>query len=108
MPLRNYAPVLRRTYRYEGEGFGGGFTVTLNADGTYAFYEGELSSYQGGGTWDLWENAVCLEETAGLDLRFILGLEEDALIYLASESDAFPAVKVSDGERFIRMPETED
>ena len=33
------------SYRYEKEGFGGDFVITLKADGTYTFYEGYLSSY---------------------------------------------------------------
>ncbi len=95
---------LAGTYRYEGEGFGGDFTVTLNADGTYAFYEGPLSSYMGVGTWHVYDNAVYLEEgEGGFDLSFMFGAEENALIYLAAGSDTFLYVKVKDGERFVRQ-----
>ncbi len=43
---------LAGVYRYEGEGAGGDFTVTLNADGTCAICEGPLSGYTGTGTWN--------------------------------------------------------
>ncbi len=100
---------LAGTYRYEGEGFGGDFTITLNADGTYTFYEGPLSSYLGAGTWNTWYNAVYMteDEETGYDLSFMFGVENDALIYIAMGSDEFIYVKVSDGERFVRQGETE-
>ena len=96
---------LAGTYRYEGEGFGGDFTVTLNADGTYSFYEGPLSSYLGSGTWNVFFNAVYLEEDeeAGFALKFMFGIEDGALVYVAMGSDPFVYVKVSDGERFVRQ-----
>ena len=90
------------TYRYEGEGFGGDFTITLYADGTYAFDLGALSSYRGGGTWSVFYSAVYMTEVGGSDLQFMFVLGEDALVYAAAGSDEFPYVKVSDGERFVR------
>ncbi len=95
------------TYKYEKEGFGGDFTITLNADGTYAFYEGALSSYMGSGTWHIYYGAVYMYENkdAGYDLRFTFGLDEGTLTYSASNSDSFPYVKVADGEMFIKQAE---
>ena len=96
---------LAGTYRYEGKGFGGDFTITLNADGTYTFYEGPLSSYHGMGTWDTWYNAVYMtenEETC-YELNFMFGVEYNALIYIAAGSDEFIHVEVSDGEKFVRQ-----
>lgn len=90
------------TYRYEGEGFGGDFTLTLNADGTYTFYEGAFSSYMGGGTWDIYWNAIDMTEQNGLELRFMLGYAGDTLLYLAAGSDSFPYVQVPDMGKFIR------
>ncbi len=96
--------VLAGAYQYEGEGIGGDFTITLNADGTYTFYEGPLSSYRGAGTWDVYENAVYLTEgEGGFELSFLFGAEENALVYLAAGSDAFVYVKVQDEERFIKQ-----
>ena len=91
------------TYQYEGEGVGGDFTITLNADGTYAFYEGFLSSYIGGGTWSRDDDTVHMIEENGFDLEFTLEIQDDALVYSAEGSDAFPCVDVSDGERFVRQ-----
>ena len=92
------------TYRYEGEGFGGDFTITLNADGTYTFYEGPLSSYMGMGTWTVVDDVVRMTEgDAGFDLSFTFGVEEDALIYRSAGSNAFPYVALTDGVRFIPM-----
>ena len=96
---------LAGTYRYEGEGLGGDFTLTLAADGTYTFYEGPLSSYLGGGTWEMWYGQVWLTEERGFDLSFSFLPAEDALVYLAESSDAFPYVTPADGARFIRTGE---
>ena len=90
-------------YRYEKEGFGGDFTIVLNADGTYTFYEGPLSSYMGGGTWRVRGGAVHMTERNGFDLRFEFGVGDGALIYHEEGSDAFPYVEVSDADRFIRQ-----
>ena len=97
---------LAGTYKYEGEGIGGDFTITLDADGTYTFYEGALSSYIGSGTWQVYDNAVYLaEDEGGFDLSFTFTAGENMLVYFAAGSDAFPYVKVKDGERFIRQAE---
>ncbi len=101
---------LAGTYRYEGEGFGGDFSITLNADGTYTFCEGPLSSYLGMGTWNTWYNAVYMTENeeTGFELEFMFGIEDGSLIYIAMGSDEFPYVRVSDGERFVRQDRTEE
>ena len=79
--------------------------VRLNADGTYTFYEGALSSYIGTGTWNVYYNAVYMteDEENGTGLKFMFGVEDGALIYVAMGSDAFPYVKVADEERFVRL-----
>ena len=89
-------------YRYDGEGFGGEFTITLNADGTYTFYEGPLSSYMGGGVWNVYWNAIDMTEQNGMDLQFMLGYEGDTLLYFAAGSDSFPYVRVPDMGKFIK------
>ncbi len=94
---------LAGTYLYEGEGFGGDFIITLNADGTYTFYEGALSSYLGGGTWDVYYNTVYMTEENGFELSFTFGVEDGALIYLEMGSDPFPYVNVADEARFKRQ-----
>ncbi len=95
---------LAGTYLYEGAGIGGDFTITLNADGAYTFYEGALSSYMGTGTWEALDNAVYLTEgEGGFGLSFMFGIEKNALIYLAGGSDAFPYIKVPDQGRFVKQ-----
>lgn len=74
----------------------------MNADGTYTFYEGYLSSYLGGGSWDIYYNAIYMTEENGLDLKFMFGVEDGTLTYIKMNSDDFPYVKVADGERFVR------
>ncbi len=90
-------------YKYEGEGFGGDFTITLNADGSYTFYEGFLSSYMGLGAWYTASGTVCMDEgETGFDLSFMFEIDGDSLLYLAGGSDPFPYVKLPDGARFTR------
>lgn len=91
------------TYRYEGEGMGGDFEITLNPDGTYTFSEGPLSSYRGAGIWMTYYHAVYMTEENGLELQLMFGVEENLLIYLESGSDGFPSVKLPDKARFIRL-----
>ena len=96
------------TYRYEGEGAGGDFTITINPDGTYTFYEGYFSSYMGGGTWYMFGSRMYMTEENGFDLYFTMFPVEDALVFSADEySDNFVYVKVPDGGRFIRVEEGE-
>ena len=92
-------------YRYEGEGAGGDFTITIARNGSYTFYEGPLSSYIGGGEWmmansrmDLYEDG---EKGEWMHFTFIPG--EAALVFVQDEySDNFLYVHVPDGGRFIR------
>ena len=100
------ADAVAGTYRYESEGFGGDFTITLNPDGTCTFYEGPLSSYMGGGKWDVHDNIVYLTEVNGFDLKFVFTVQGGTLVYEAVDSDAFPYVKVDDAERFVREDPT--
>ena len=106
---REKAGAVVGTYKYDGEGFGGDFTITLDADGTYTFYEGLLSSYKGMGTWYIAYDAVYMNEgDAGFDLSFRFGIEGDSLIYLAGGSDAFPYVELPDEALFVRLNEADD
>ena len=92
-------------YKYVGDGFGGDFTITLNADGTYTFCEGPLSSYVGTGTWSIAYDAVYMNDDTELELSFTFGVESDTLIYLAWGSDAFLHVELPDEARFVRLNE---
>ena len=93
------------TYTYENEGFGGHFTITINADETYTFYEGPLSSYAGGGEWLQEGVMLILIEENGLSLfnNFVIG--EDVLIFAEADSDNFPHITVPDAGKFIKTAE---
>ena len=43
------------------------------------------------------------DEETGFALKFMFGIEDGALVYVAMGSDPFVYVKVSDGERFVRQ-----
>ncbi len=100
---REKQAIIAGDYRYEGEGFGGDFILTLNADGTYTYSEGPLSSEVGAGSWDVYDNVVYLtDENEESDRDFQFGIEENALVYLAGGSAPFTHIKVQDSERFRR------
>lgn len=90
-----------RTYIYEKGGFGGSFTIALEVDGTFQYYEGELSSRIGAGYWMLEGDTLTLTEGDngyGWVNRFAAA--RGGLTFLAEGSDNFLCVKVKDGERF--------
>ena len=91
-----------KTYVYENDGFGGDFTITLNSDGTFEYYEGLLSSYIGMGDWTLDGDTVQLNDTGmGTLVRtYRFHVEDNALVYAADTSDAFLYLQVADGDRF--------
>jgi len=91
-----------KTYRYEKEGFGGPFTVRLEEDNSFTYYEGFLSSIIGAGEWSLDGDIVTLREK---DRSFSFRVEEDALVFRKMDSDNFTFVDVADGERFPVMSE---
>ena len=97
------ACVLPGEYRYEGEGFGGNFTLTVSEDKTFLFSEGYLSSYLGTGTWFLEGARLYLEERESPFYRFVFMPTADALFYLADESDPFPYVQVANHARFDKL-----
>lgn len=43
--------IVDKTYINEKEGVGGSFTIHINDDGTFSYYEGLLSNYLGIGVW---------------------------------------------------------
>jgi len=89
-----------RTYIYENQGSGGSFSITLNRDGTFQYYEGPLSSYIGMGKWSLEDDIVTLSDTSGHDFINRFQVRGDALVFLAEGSSNFLYVKVADGETF--------
>ena len=91
------------TYVYEGEGFGGEFTITISEDGTYSFYEGPLSSYLGGGSWDKKSGSMILSEENGKAMINYFAAGNNVLVFIEKGSDNFPYITVPDGGRFIRQ-----
>lgn len=49
-------------YVCETPGFGGDFSISINADGTFQYYEGALSSYIGMGKWSFNNNKITLSD----------------------------------------------
>lgn len=98
----NRDDIAGKTYLYDGEGFGGSFTITLYEDGTFTYYEGMLSSYIGTGTFMLDGDTVIMTDNGhggyGLVNRF--RRDGDDLIFVEQDSDNFIYVKVKDGEKF--------
>ena len=89
-----------QVYLYEKEGFGSDFTITLNADGSFEFYEGVLSSYFGIGTWELDGDTVTLTTDDGKFVNHFT-VEDGALVYQSEDSTGFVYLTVSDGEKFL-------
>ena len=90
-----------KTYVWEKQGFGGDFTITLNEDGTYTYYEGMLSSFIGSGNWTVKDGILILEADPDYGLAFRFDIQDDSLLFRAEESSQFIYVKVEDGDRFI-------
>ena len=90
-----------QSYTYEGDGFGGNFTLTINSDGTFQYYEGLLSSYIGHGTWELEQNILTISDDSGHDRVNRFAVDQDGLVFQKEDSSNFICVKVSDGERFL-------
>ena len=92
---------LAGVYVYEKTGFGGEFTITLNSDGTFQYYEGALSSTFGNGTLTLEDGLLCItEENARQPRTNCFRVEDGSLVFQAEDSDNFMFVKVLDGEQF--------
>lgn len=91
-----------RTYRYEKDGVGGPFTIRLEEDGTFTYYEGSLSSYIGVGTWTLEGDTLCVtDEGAEKSWKNYFRAEKDALTFREEGSENFIYLKVAGGEKFL-------
>ena len=99
-------PVSDRLYTWEHDGFGGDFTITLYADGTFSYYEGMLSSYIGAGTWTEENRIITLNDNTGLVLVNHFRFDDGDLIFMEENSDNFLYVDVRNGDRFHGAPIT--
>lgn len=91
-----------KTYHYEKEGFGGNFTIRLEEDGTFTYYEGFLSSYIGTGTWTLEGDTLCIiDEGAGKSWKNYFRADKETLTFRSEGSINFMYLTVADGEKFL-------
>ena len=95
-----------KSYLYEKDGFGGSFSIQINTDGTYDYYEGNLSSYIGVGEWELDGDTLLLADNdeVGYPLANYFKVKGDSLVFLPENSSNFIYVKVAEGERFSAVP----
>lgn len=86
-----------KLYCYEKDGFGGPFTIRLEEDGSFVYYEGYLSSYIGTGNWTLEEDIVTLQEKTR---HFCFQVKDGDLIFQEGSSGMFTYLTVANGEKF--------
>ena len=97
------------SYICEQEGFGGKFTLKLNSDGTFSYYEGMLSSYIGTGEWEYDGSTVVLIDNTFEDERHTcFTFDGNSLVFIKDSSDRFIYVDLANGTRFIRQELTEE
>lgn len=97
--------VAGKVYTYEKEGFGSSFTITVEKNGSFSYYEGMLSSYKGSGKWSVSGDVLTLTDTGiepAIINRFLI--DGDHLVYLAENSKNFLYVTVEDGDVFLGAP----
>ncbi|MBD5130770.1 MAG: hypothetical protein HDT43_12740 [Ruminococcaceae bacterium] len=91
-----------KTYVYENGGFAGmgEFAIKLNADGTFAYYEGWASSYVGYGKWSVENGELVLSDDGDYGFVNRFNVDGGDLVFSENGSSNFLYVKVADGERF--------
>lgn len=96
------ADISDKTYVYEKDGFGGDFTIKLNGNGTFTYYEGFLSSYVGTGNWTFdGETLVLVNDKAyGYQRENRFKVVDGYLVFQAEDSSNFTHIKAADGEKF--------
>ena len=94
--------IVNKVFVYEKEGFGSDFTIIINEDGSFSYYEGGLSSYIGVGKWSLDGTTLTLSDGISTNYAFVNHFEvkDGDLVFIAEDSTNFLYVKVADGEHF--------
>lgn len=96
-------------YICEEPGFGGMFTLTLQEDGMFSYYEGSLSSYIGYGSWDYSENKLTLKDTGyGEEWDIFFTVIDGCLVYDKESSHTFIYADLNDGTRFVPKEQIND
>lgn len=91
------------------------FTIALNEDGTYSYFETMISSHLGIGNYTYEDGIVALVDDqipglyGSLTHTCKFRYEDGKLIYLAAESDGFMYINLPDGAQFdrVKSPENE-
>ena len=96
-------------YICEEPGFPDMFTISLNEDGSFSYYEGAASSYIGAGDWELSENRVTLRDTGyGEEWDFFFTVQDGCLVFDKKASHRFIHTDPVDGIRFLRRDSVDD
>lgn len=75
------------------------FTIRLNTDGTFTYYETMFSSYLGIGKWSVKGDVLTLADDY-YSLRNSFRIDDGDLVFIEKGSTNFIHVKISDGEHF--------
>ncbi len=96
------------TYTCEEPGFGGRFTITINKDRSFSYYEGGFSSYIGHGFWEIQDNRLVLKDQGyNKDWLFFFSVEDGCLVFDREPSQQFIYIDdLPDGTRFLPEPQT--
>ena len=82
------------------------FTITLNQDGTYYYYESMVSSHIGSGTYTVDGDTIVLAETSNniegdpVEYRFYFTYTDGKLVFDADRSSDFRYIDLPDGAEF--------
>ena len=82
------------------------FTITLNPDGTYQYFETMISSHLGFGSYTVEDGIVTLVDSqipgvnGSLTHTYQFKYADGKLIFLAEESDSFMYINLPDGAEF--------
>ena len=97
-----------KSFVYEKEGFPNEFSIRLDSNGSFTYYEGFFSSYIGTGSWQLDGDTLTLRERDYSSVDGAVGrvyhfnVSDDSLSFISEGSDNFTYINVSDGERFLQ------
>lgn len=97
-------------YVCEIPGVGGDFSIVINADGTFQYYEGAISSYIGTGRWTYNDDKITLKDE-GLQSsirEYHFDYEDGILIFRKNDSSEFTYVKAEDKTRFFLLQNDQD
>ena len=89
-------------YVYEGEGFGGDFTISVYEDGTFSYSVGLLASYLGHGEWTFDGDVLRLKDTVSPSLNYdnYFEVKDGKLVFVEEGSSNFMYLTISDGSVF--------